>query len=87
MAFPEAQDAHRSGSNWQVGSGSNVCFGSKADIALRRVATKQSVTSIGHPALRAGGGAVYINIAIGCPRSRADDNRTIGDALSQLTGR
>jgi len=35
----------------------------KADIALRR-ATKQSVTPIGHPALRAGGGAVYINIAI-----------------------
>ena len=32
--------------------------------ALRRVATKQSVTSIGHPALRAGGGAVYIIIAI-----------------------
>jgi len=42
----------------------NVCFVPKADIALRRVATKQTVTPIGHPALRAGGGAVYIIIAI-----------------------
>ena len=29
MAFPEAQEMHRSGSNWQVGSGpGNVRFGS-----------------------------------------------------------
>ena len=36
MAFPEAQKAHRSGSNWQVGSGpGNVRYGSKADIGVR----------------------------------------------------
>src|SRR5262249_37405798 len=35
MAFPEAQETHRSGSNWQVGSGfCNVRFGSEADIEV-----------------------------------------------------